>query len=164
MRGNFFTLLLAALLTGCVTSPTIPRTGRAFPANALITQRGILTARGRQFPLNGYLSLSETNGMRLIVTENFGSVLADVLVRRDGTVRVMRSSPAFRPAWIERYVAADLKCIFGDAPEEKCPGQMLSPTHFVIKHFWYSLDLQIVEIKPGVQPAEMFEEKPKPTP
>ena len=158
MRGNLLALLFAALLTGCVTSPTIPRTGRAFPANALITQRGILTARGRQFPLNGYLSLSETGGMRLIVTENFGSVMADVLVRRDGTVRVMRSSPAFRPAWIERFMAADLKCIFGDAPEKQCPGQMLSPTHFVIERRWYKLDLQIVETKPGPQRAELFDE------
>jgi hypothetical protein len=102
--------------------------------------------------------------MRLIVTENFGNVLADVLVKRDGSVQVMRSSAAFRPAWIERFMAADLKCIFGDAPESGCPVQAISPTHFVVKRFWYSLDLHIVDIKPGPQPAAMFEAPPKKTP
>ena len=58
---------------------------------------------------------------------------------------------------VRRYIAADVECIFGNAPRADCPGQMLSPTHFVIERRWYKLDLQIVEAKPGPQPAEMFE-------
>ena len=156
-------LLLAA---GCATSPptTIPRAGRSFPADAFVAQRAVLTARGRQFPLNGYLSLSQRDGMRLIVAGNFGSVLADVLVKPDGAVHVMRSSPLFRPAWIQRYLAADLQCVFGNAPETNCPGKMLSATHFLIQRRWYALDLQIVEIKPGAQPREMFDETRKEAP
>lgn len=158
-------LLLLLLAAGCATPrDTMPRQAGRFPPNALITQRAILTARGRQFPLNGYLSVSESGGMRLLVTENFGNVMADVLVKRDGMVRVMRSSPALRTEWIERYVVADLECVLGQAPEGGCPGTMLSPTHFVIKRFWYALDLEIVEVKAGPQPAAMFDETMKATP
>ena len=152
-------LLLLLLASSCATPPgAMPRASRTFPANALVTQRAILTARGRQFTLNGYLSMSESGGKRLIVTENFGNVLADVLVKPDGTVHVMRSSQAFRPAWIRRYVAADVQCIFDKAPDAKCRVMELSPRHFTIKRWLYSLDLQILEIKPGPQPRAMFDE------
>jgi hypothetical protein len=102
--------------------------------------------------------------MRLVVTGNFGDVLADLLVKRDGSGHVMRVGRPFRPAWIKRHVAADLLCLFGDAAEGNCPGKMLSPTHFLIQRRWYALDLQIVEIKPGPQPREMFDETRKETP
>ena len=153
-------LLLLTLAAGCASPPrtTLPWAAPSFPAEALITQRGVLTVLGRQFTLNGYLATSATGAKRLIVTENFGSVLADVLVKPDGSVRVMRSSRAFKPAWIRDYMAADLQCIFGGVPRGDCPGQMLSPTHYRIERRWYKLDLQIVETKPGPQPAETFDE------
>ena len=159
MRHNFFFLLLAAISAGCATAPRSHFTSSAnvFPADALITQRGVLTVLGRQFTLNGYLARSATNGQRLIVTENFGTVLADVLIKPDGKALVMRSSRAFKPKWIHDYLAADVRCIFGDAPEANCPGSQLSPTHFVIERRWYKLDLNIVNIKPGPQSAEMFD-------
>lgn len=158
--------LILLLAAGCATTPArmLPRTAPSFPDEALITQRGVLTALGRQFTLNGYLARSATGAQRLIVTENFGGVLADVLVKPDGAVHVMRSSRAFKPAWIRRYLAADLQCIFGDAPRAGCPGRMLSQTHFVIERRWYQLDLQIVETKPGPQPAELFDETRQATP
>ena len=153
-------LLAVALSAGCAThrppAPTIAP--REFPPEAFITQRAVLSARGKQFTLNGYLSLSDARGKRLLVTENFGNVLADVLVKPDGSVHVMRSSPAFRPAWIKRFVATDLECIFGKEPRRKCKVEALSATHFVVKRFWYKLDLRIVETRPGPQPAEMFDE------
>jgi hypothetical protein len=108
--------------------------------------------------LNGYLAVSKTGGKRLIVTENFGAVLADVLVKPDGNIFVMRSSRLFRTKWIQRYVAADLECIFGDATQKDYPVKILSPTHFVTEHRGYTLDLQIVETKPGPQPPELFDE------
>ncbi|HEY2952238.1 MAG TPA: hypothetical protein VGK40_06640 [Verrucomicrobiae bacterium] len=159
-------LLLNALAAGCATTPksTIPHVANALPAEALITQRAVLTARGRQFTMNGYLASSATGDQRLIVTENLGNILADVLVKSDGATRVMRSSPMFRPAWIERYLAADVRCIFGGAAEVNCPGRRLSPTHFVIERRWYTLDLQIVETKPGPQPPELFDETRKAAP
>jgi hypothetical protein len=159
MGHKLFFALLLALLAGCATPPgrTLHQAAHAFPAGALVTQRGVLTVRGRQFTLNGYLALSERGGKRLIVTENFGGVLADVLLHPDGSVRVIRASSAFKPEWIRRYIVADVECIFGNTPRADCPGQMLSPTHFVIERRWYKLDLQIVETKSGPQPAEMFE-------
>ena len=124
----------------------------------------MLTVRGRQFTLNGYVAKSETHGLRLIITENFGNVLADVLVKPDGKVFVMQAKPPIRPDWVEHYIVADLKCIFGSRMETNCPGKILSPTHFLIQRSWYKLDLQIVEINTGAQPPELFDETHKGTP
>ena len=159
MRLSLIIPLLAAV-TGCATTPRpqIQRPPELVSADAMITQRGVLTVLGRQFTLNGYLALSAAQGKRLIVTDNFGGVLADVLVKPDGTVQVMRSSSAFKPKWIRRYVAADLECLFGNTPQTDCPGQMLSPTHYQIERRWYKLDLRIVETKPGPQPPDLFDD------
>lgn len=159
MRHKLLFLSLV-LLTGCATAPhsQIQRPANSVPAEAMLTQRGVLTVLGRQFTLNGYLSISATGGKRLIITENFGGVLADVLIKPDGTVHVMRSSRAFKAKWIRRYIAADVECLFGNGAKTDCPGQVLSPTHFLIERRWYKLDLQIVETKPGPQPTAMFDE------
>ena len=153
-------LVALALGAGCATRPAQPSATvpHKSPPDAFITQRAVLTARGKQFTLNGYLSMSEAGGKRLLVTENFGNVLADVLVKPDGVAHVMRSSAAFRPAWIKRFVAADLECVFGNPVGRRCNVEALSPTHFVVKRFWYTLDLRIVETKPGPQPPEMFDQ------
>ena len=147
------------LLAGCASAPRaqIQRKPDSFPTDALITQRGVLTVLGRQFTLNGYLATSATNGQRLVVTENFGNVLADVLVKPDGKAYVMKSSRAFKPKWIERYIAADVRCLFGDTPDTNCPVQTIGTNRFLIERRWYKLDLQTVQIKPGVQSAEMFD-------
>jgi hypothetical protein len=161
MRLKFFLPLLLA--AGCVTTPppeNIPHAAPSFPSEALVIQRAVLTVRGRQFTLNGYVAKSETRGLRLVVTENFGDVLADVLVKPDGGVFVIRAKPPLRADWVNRYIAADLKCIFGGGMETDCPAKILSPTHFVIERRWYKLDLQIVEIKPGAQPPGLFDETP----
>lgn len=165
MRPSFCWLALF-LMAGCATAPRtqLQRPLAPWPADALITQRAVLTVFwGRQFTLNGYLARSATNGQRLIITENFGNVLADVLITPDQQAHVMKSSRAFKPEWIQRYIAADVRCLFGNASEENCPGQNLGPDHFLIKRRWYQLDLKIVDRKPGLQPATMFA-APKPTP
>jgi hypothetical protein len=154
--------LLALLIAGCATSKPENKAAvseRNFPANAFMTHRAIFTARGQQFALTGYLALSETGGKRLIISQMLGQTMADLLVKPDGTVQVMQSSPAFKSEWIRRYVAADLECIFGKAPRKHCPVQMLDPNHFVIKHFWYKLDLRIVEMRTGPLPQSLFEPK-----
>ena len=162
MRRELLPLFgVCVTLAGCATAPEsrLPFMGSSFPAEALITQRAVLSVPGRQFTLDGYLARSETRGLRLIVSETFGGVLADVLVKPDGTVQVMRSSRVFKPEWIRRFVAADLKCVFGNEPGEDCPGRQLSPTHVKIERRWYRLDLRILEIQPGPQPAELFGEQ-----
>jgi hypothetical protein len=165
MRHSFC-LLALLLIAGCATAPRtqLQRPVDPWPADALVTQRAVLTVfGGRQFTLNGYLARSATNGQRLVITENFGNVLADVLITPDQQTHVMKSSRVFKPKWIERYIAADVRCLFGNATEGDCPGQTLGPNHFLIERRWYKLDLQIVDIKPGLQPAMMFA-APKPAP
>ncbi|MGC3961199.1 MAG: hypothetical protein QM813_25705 [Verrucomicrobiota bacterium] len=159
MRPSFLFLGLM-LATGCATAPRpqLQSPANTFPADALITQRGVLTVfGGKQFTLNGYLARSATNGQRLVLTENFGTVLADVLVTPDGKAHVMKSSRAFKPKWIERYVAADVRCLFDPAPANDCPGQLLGANHFLLQRRWYKLDVQIVNIQPGIQPAALFD-------
>jgi hypothetical protein len=160
MRGDLAVLFCVGLcFMGCAAPPKsrLPVVGPAFPAEAVITQRAVLSFPGRQFTLNGYLARSETRGLRLIVAETFGGVLADVLIKADGTVHVLRSSRAFKEEWIRRYVAADARCIFGTKSEDECPGRMLSPTHFEITRRWYRLDLRLLEVRAAPQPAELFE-------
>jgi hypothetical protein len=155
-------VIAVLIATGCATPvttpPATPHPAGTFPANGLITQRATLTVRGRQFALTGYVALDAERGRRLIVTELFGHVLADVLVKPNGSAFVMRSSPMLRPAWIRRYLAADLECIFGGAPEAGCPVRMPDENHFLIERRWYKLDLRTVETRPGPQSAEMFDE------
>ena len=165
MRRKFFLLpLLVCLLAGCASLKNppplqcLPPPKGFFPANALITQRALFTARGRQFALNGYLALSETGGKRLIITGTFGSVMADLLVKPDGKTFVMQSSRMFPEKYIRRLVAADLECVFGGTPRLDCPVAMPDKNHFVIDRGGYKLDLRIVETKPGAQPAELFDE------
>jgi len=154
-------VLLMALLgaAGCAAPPktSFRPTATPFPPDALITQRGVLTVLGRQFTLNGYLALSSTGGKRLVVTETFGGVLADLLITPEGTAHVMRSSRAFKPEWIRRYLAADVQCLTGGTTSEECPGEMITPTHYLVQRRWYKLDLQTVNVKPGAQPATMFD-------
>lgn len=168
MRLDCVALLLVLLMAGCVTAPppttSAPPVARTFPANGLLTQRAVLTVHGRQFALNGYLALSEDGGARLIMTESFGGLVADVLVKRDGSMHVMRSSRVFPPDWIRRFVAADLDCILNEKPAARCPIRMLSATHFVIERRGYQLDLQTVDTKPGPQSPELFDEKRAPAP
>src|SRR5439155_18465999 len=119
---------------------TVPLPAQPFPPDALVTQRGVLTVRGRQFSINGYIARSQTRGLRLIMTENFGAVLADVLVNPEGKAFVMQSKPPFRRAWVELYIVADLKCIFGNGSVSDCPVLSLGPAHFIVERRCYKLD------------------------
>jgi len=129
-----------------------------------MTYRAIFTARGKQFALTGYLALSESGGKRLIISQALGQTMADVLVKPDGAVYVVQSSPMFKEEWIRRFVAADLECIFGKSPRKKCPVKMVDANHFLINHFWYKLDLRIVETKVGPQPENLFNPTPTKAP
>jgi hypothetical protein len=159
-RLTILAFLSVLLVTGCTTTKTKTNAGAFephFPANAFMTHRAIFTARGKQYALTGYLALSESGGKRLIISQPLGQTMADLLVTPDGTAHVMQSSPAFNPEWVRRYVAADLECIFGGRPQKKCPVHVLDQNHFLIKHFFYKLDLRIVETKIGPQPESLFD-------
>lgn len=158
-KWSLLTAAATVILSGCATSPNhFSRPANLFPENGFITQRAVFSAFGKQYPLNGYLAVSETGGKRLVVTESFGHVLADVLVKPDGIIFVMQSSRVFSPKYIRRGLAPDLECIFGDTTNANCPVQMLSPNHFLLHRHFYSLDLRIVDVKTGTQPADLFDE------
>lgn len=128
------------------------------PADGFQTHRAIFTVLGKQYSFNGYLALSHTGGKRLLVTENFGMVFADVLIKPDGKIYVLQSNKIFTPRRIKKYVAADLEALFGSHPPEATPVNIVSPDHLILKRSFYSLDLRIVQTKPGAQPDSMFDE------
>jgi hypothetical protein len=166
MRHNFFLLPILLLAAGCATNTLSPPqypspSEKSFPANGFITQRALFTARGQQFALNGYLALSETSGKRLVITENFGHVVADALVKPDGKIFVMQSSRMFSEKYIRFGISKDLECIFGNA-NNGCPVKTPGTNHFLIQRHGYTLDLRIVEIKIGPQPLELFDETKAP--
>jgi hypothetical protein len=152
-------VVFAALLTGCAVVPktTVALPAKSVPSEAFITHRGVLTARGRQFPMNGYLAVSPDRGQRLVITEQFGKVLADVLVQPGGNVHVVRSSRALRERWIREHVVADMQCVLDLAPEEECPGERLAPDRVRIQRRWYQLELTTVETRTCPQPASLFD-------
>jgi hypothetical protein len=162
MRRNLFALvLLMLLLAGCATSkppsgPPVPGIGN-FPADAFIIQRAMFKARGMEFPLNGYMALSKTGGKRLVLTESFGMVMADLLVKPDGKIVIIKSSRLFPARYIRRLMSADVACIFGGWPKLDCPVSVLDTNHFLIDRGGYKLDLRILEIKPGPQNDSLFE-------
>lgn len=167
MRPSLLTLLLPFVLllaAGCATPPPPPPShysavAQSFPANGFLVQRALLSVHGREFALNGYLSLSSTGGKRLVVTENLGTVLADVLVKPDGKVYLMQSNRPFPQKYVQRFMVPDLECIFGGAaPSANCPVTMPSANHFIIDGGSYHLDLRTVQTTPGPQSAELFDE------
>src|SRR6266536_6038513 len=133
LRLEILAPILALLIAGCATNNPNNQSvfERHFPPNAFMTHRAVFTARGRQFALTGYLALSETGGMRLIISQSLGQTMADLLVKPDGTVHVMQASPMFKPEWIRKYVASDLECLFGRSPPKKCAVQMFDSNHFL---------------------------------
>lgn len=155
---------LALMFTcGCTSlvRPQLPGRATALPAEAFLTQRGVLTIfGGRQFTLNGYLATSVTQGHRLVITENFGGVLADVLVTPDAKVHVMKSSAAFQRQWIEQHIAADLRCVVGLGRPGECQGQWVGADRCRLQRRWYRLELQTVSVQPGPQPATLFDPRP----
>ena len=95
LGGLFF---ITILLAGCATPKSAKQTPVAkVPDEGLLTHRAILAARGKgEFALTGYLAVSKTRGMRLIVSENFGGQLADVLVKPDGSVHIIKAGPMLK--------------------------------------------------------------------
>ena len=158
-------LLLTSALAGCASHPAAPPAlvpSRAyFPGEAFIIQRVMFTAHGGQYPLNGYLALSETRGKRLVLMDTLNMVVADVLIKPDGRVFVMKSSRMFPARYLRRLVAADVQCVFGGRPALDCPVSSPAPNEYVIDRGRYQLDLRILQVKPGRQPDPMFDETTK---
>jgi hypothetical protein len=155
IRCAWLAVLIVA--SGCATRLPLSRPARTMPADALVTHRAMLDLRGRQFTFNAYLSQNAAGARRLVLMETFGNVIGDVLIQPDGSVHVIRSSPAIKPVWLRRYVARDVQCLYGEPPPRGCRVTEVAPNHFVVRRWFYSLSLQIVDVKPGAQSPSLFE-------
>jgi hypothetical protein len=161
MRRNLFLLPLFLLLgVGCATvqKNALERIASLPPADGFQTHRAVFTSAGKQYTFNGYLATSRTGGKRLLITENFGMVFADVLIKPDGKIYVMQANKIFTPARIRKYVARDLETLFDNNISKPTPVKYPGPGHLILKRLFYSIDLRIVATKSGTQPGEMFDE------
>jgi hypothetical protein len=82
-----------------------------FPAQYCATQRAIVTAGGKQFPCDGLLEVSPTEGHHLAIVSSFG-VVTDLRVKADGDCELLKVTPLFREDWSRRFVARDLRRLF----------------------------------------------------
>ena len=160
MRRNLLLLPLCLLFAaGCAMTPKEPiaRPAPIAPVDGFQTHRAVFTALGRQYTFNGYLATSQTGAKRLLVTENFGMVFADLIIKPDGQIFVMQSNKVFTPKRIKKYLAADMEALFGN-PAKPPPITKLGENHYLLKRRFYTLDLRIITTKPGPQAPEMFDE------
>jgi hypothetical protein len=159
---SFALPLVLLLAAGCATPPPTTHysaSAQSFPAEGFLVGRALLTIHGREFALNGYLALSPSGGKRFVVTENLGATLADVLVKPDGRVYIMKPNRLFPEKYVRRFMVPDLECVFGGAPPSaNCPVTVVSANHFVIDRGNYRLDLRIVQTTPGPQSPTLFDE------
>jgi len=82
----------------------------AFPRNARVQHRVILTIARRQFVFNGHLTIQATGAMRLVVLGPMGRV-ADLVADADGKIDVKQHHPKFRERWVKRYIARDMQLL-----------------------------------------------------
>ncbi len=149
--NTFCITLLAAWATGCATrnhfaTPAIfpddgsnrPAFLRAeqtiknlFPPQYRATQRAIVTAGGKQFTCDGLLQVSPANGHHLAIVSSFG-VVTDLRVKANGDCELLKVTPLFREDWSRRFVARDLRWLFG-APANLQPAGRLADGSVVLQ-------------------------------
>ena len=149
---RFFCIaLLAALANGCATrnhfsTPTvIPDNGsdrtaflraeqtikNLFPPQYRAIQRAIVTAGGKQFTCDGLLQVSPAGGHHLAIVSSFG-VVTDLRVKANGDCELLKVTPLFREDWSRRFVARDLRRLFG-APANLLPAGRLADGNVVLQ-------------------------------
>lgn len=151
MRRNFLLLSLMLMLAGCATAPPAVAFKRpaAFPSQGTIDQRVVLSLLGRQFVLNAYLALNQAGGTRLtMLSDPFGTEMADVLIKTNGDVTIFKSSRLFPEKYIRKLMVPDVESIFGSSTNP-VPVTVLAPDHYLIDHGTCKVSVRIVKIKPG---------------
>ncbi len=138
----WLSLLLAAVVCGCVTSRKLPplavteaaaletasveqarRTvAKLVPPQYRAVQRAVIRVGSKQFTCDGVLSASAT-GYDLALVSNLGVVTA-VRASHNGDVEVRQVTPLFREDWARQFVARDLRWLFVPPPELVAAGRM----------------------------------------
>jgi hypothetical protein len=142
MRFLIPCLSLAACLLagGCATPPfperpVLPEDGRnpaalrrasqtlaqLFPQRYSAMQRALITAGGKQFTCDAWLTASPAEGHHLAIVSSFGTV-TDLRIRPDGRTELLKVTPLFRADWSQRFVARDLRWLFIPPTQLASPG------------------------------------------
>lgn len=88
----------------------------SFPTGVRVLHRVVMTIAGRQFALDGHLTIQPDGTMELLVLGPMG-VLADLVTTPEGTVDVRRHNRRFRERWVEKFIARDLLLLCSAPPE-----------------------------------------------
>ena len=92
-----------------------------YPQHFRSVHRVILSARGRQFDLNGYVLVSRPSEVRFIASGDLGGTAFELLRNADGEVTLLRNSAGLRRSWLTDGAARDAALIYltTPAPESK---------------------------------------------
>jgi len=124
-------LVLAMLLTmaapGCVSAPHVPGTplenaalaqelrrslDAMYPPGFRAVHRALLSVRGREFTMMGYVLVRRPGDVRLLATGDMAVTMFEVVRRSDGSRSILRTVPGFRASWIREGAARDAAAIY----------------------------------------------------
>jgi len=131
-------VLLAAAASGCASAPYVPGTPLENPALARelrrsleatyppgfrAVHRALLSVRGREFTLMGYVLVRRPGDVRLLASGDMAGAAFEVVRRSDGSRSILRAAPGFRASWIREGAARDAAAIYCVRPS---PGASLA--------------------------------------
>lgn len=89
---------------------------KMYPQRFRSVHRVILSARGRQFDLNGYVLVSRPSEVRLIASGDFGGAAFEVLCNASGVATLLRNPAGLRRKWLADGAARDAALIYLTTP------------------------------------------------
>jgi hypothetical protein len=90
-----------------------------------MVHRVVMTAGGRQFVMDGHLAVRADGSMRLVAMGQLG-VIAEVSISAEGEIDVGQTHRRFPKRWARRYIARDMRLLFGTPPYDALRAGRLS--------------------------------------
>ena len=88
------------------------RAAHLYPASFRAVHRALLTAGGRQFLLDGYLTVQRPGSFRLVAKGDMGGTVFEIVKEPGQKARVVRNPMGLRPSWLTEGAARSLEALY----------------------------------------------------
>ncbi|MHB8066412.1 MAG: hypothetical protein ACYDIC_00780 [Desulfobaccales bacterium] len=131
IRAFLFLILLAQLASACCSVSKQPgqpledpvlsqglrrNLERLYPHSFQVSHRCILEAAGRQFVLEGYLSVNEPESFRLLAKGDMGGTVFELQQTKGEKPKVVKNPVSLRPSWLLEGAARDIAVLYFRSP------------------------------------------------